>query len=95
MTTICIQIGNTDNKLTQQEWSEYCRAVRGICEPSADDAWFYESPNEYHVLEWRRAVSCPSCKVLIKPGECVAPDENMRELVKEYAETQRDGNDHN
>ena len=32
MTTICIQIGNTDNKLTQQEWSEYCRAIRGICE---------------------------------------------------------------
>ena len=32
MTAICIQIGNTDNKLTQQEWSEYCRAIRGICE---------------------------------------------------------------
>ena len=28
---ICIQIGNTDNKLTQQEWSEYIEAVYGIC----------------------------------------------------------------
>jgi len=32
MTAICILIGNTDNKLTQLEWSEYCRAVRGMCE---------------------------------------------------------------
>jgi hypothetical protein len=29
---ICIQIGNSDNKLTQQEWSKYCQAVLSICE---------------------------------------------------------------
>ena len=32
MTTACIQIGNSDNKLSQQEWSKYCSAIRGICE---------------------------------------------------------------
>lgn len=29
---ISIQIGNTDNALTQQEWSEFCRRLRAICE---------------------------------------------------------------
>ena len=28
---ICIQIGNTDNKLTQQEWSEYIEYIYDIC----------------------------------------------------------------
>lgn len=28
---VCIQIGNTDNKLSQQEWSEYCSAIRSLC----------------------------------------------------------------
>jgi hypothetical protein len=49
MTVVCIQIGNTDDKLSQLEWSEYCRAIRGICEAhglvhfsggsAADAAW--------------------------------------------------------
>jgi hypothetical protein len=29
---VCIQIGNTDNGLTQQEWSAFCRRLREICE---------------------------------------------------------------
>ena len=31
-TDICIQIGNTDNKLTQQEWSKFISAMTGIVE---------------------------------------------------------------
>jgi hypothetical protein len=27
MSTITIQVGNTDNKLTQQEWSEFVKSV--------------------------------------------------------------------
>lgn len=29
MRTIIIQIGNTDDKLSQREWSEYCRIIQG------------------------------------------------------------------
>lgn len=29
--TICVQIGNTDNKLTQQKWSFFCRELYDIC----------------------------------------------------------------
>ena len=46
MTAICIQIGNSDNKLTQQEWSEYCRAVRGICEAHGDVHFSGGSPTD-------------------------------------------------
>ena len=27
-TTVCIQIGNSDNKLSQEEWSEFCNRLR-------------------------------------------------------------------
>jgi hypothetical protein len=107
-------------------------------DPCDDYDWFYDTPEDYQLLERRRAVRCSSCKALIKPGdtsiqftrwrgvasdieakiygddgdvplgpmyhcevcadlffslrelgfECVAPDENVRELVKEYAEMQ-------
>lgn len=28
---ICIQIGNTDNKLSQQKWSSFCRDLQTVC----------------------------------------------------------------
>lgn len=31
MNTICIQIGNTDDKLSQKKWSEFCNGVKEIC----------------------------------------------------------------
>jgi hypothetical protein len=34
--TICIQIGNTDDKLTQEEWSEFCNDIKAICESYED-----------------------------------------------------------
>lgn len=30
MATVTILIGNTDNKLTQQEWSEFCASVENV-----------------------------------------------------------------
>jgi hypothetical protein len=33
---ICIQIGNTDNRLSQQKWSEFCDRLYELC----DDAGF-------------------------------------------------------
>lgn len=29
MTTVTIQIGNSDNKLTQGEWAHFCEYIRG------------------------------------------------------------------
>ncbi len=29
---VCIQIGNTDNKLSQQNWSKYCHDIKSICD---------------------------------------------------------------
>jgi hypothetical protein len=29
---VCIQIGNSDNKLLQDEWSKYCKRVLHLCE---------------------------------------------------------------
>lgn len=42
--TIIIQIGNTDNKLTQQEWSRYCRKVDECVRHHADEIHFYGHP---------------------------------------------------
>lgn len=32
MTTACIQIGNSDDKLTQREWADFCKKLRVVCE---------------------------------------------------------------
>jgi hypothetical protein len=55
MTAICIQIGNTDNKLTQQEWSEYCRAVREVCEAHGDVHFAGGSPTD---AAWQNYCVC-------------------------------------
>jgi hypothetical protein len=55
MTAICIQIGNTDNKLTQQEWSECCRAVRGICESHGSVHFSGGSPTD---AAWQNYCVC-------------------------------------
>lgn len=30
--TVCVQIGNTDDKLTQKEWSDFCKDVKVHCD---------------------------------------------------------------
>ncbi len=52
--TVHISIGNTDNKLTQQEWSRFCREVDGrvtYWAPIVHGAW-YSLPN----APWQNAV---------------------------------------
>ena len=30
--TVCVQIGNSDDKLTQAQWATYCLAVSNLCD---------------------------------------------------------------
>ncbi len=70
MTTIVIQIGNSDDKLTQAEWAKFVRTVDGWIESCvdngmaaihfrgfsvADAAW----QNACWVIEWRPGVVGP------------------------------------
>jgi hypothetical protein len=32
MTDLVFQIGNSDNKLTQQDWSDFCKEVLALCD---------------------------------------------------------------
>jgi len=45
--TITIQIGNTDNKLTQQAWSEYVEEVGDICKEFSTETHFFGGPNNW------------------------------------------------
>ena len=40
MATVAIQIGNTDNKLTQSEWAEFCQELRGLIREHASEIFF-------------------------------------------------------
>jgi hypothetical protein len=108
------------------------------CYTADDYDWYYQAPDDYSVLETKRARRCSSCRTLIPVGstvaefsrsrppncvyeemrfgtdweavplasyylcercadlyfsfkelgfECIAPDEHMRELAREYADT--------
>jgi hypothetical protein len=48
MKTITIQIGNTDNKLTQQEWAEYVNRTSATIDRFSEMTHFFGgSPNWY------------------------------------------------
>ena len=40
MATITVQIGNTDNKLTQSEWSEFCKELSTLIGQHAAEVFF-------------------------------------------------------
>lgn len=44
MKTATIQIGNTDNKLTQQEWAEFCKTVEATIQKHDCAVHFYGFP---------------------------------------------------
>ncbi len=44
MKTVVIQIGNSDNKLTQVEWSAYARAAHGLIKKYAKEIYFHGFP---------------------------------------------------
>lgn len=47
MSTLVIQIGNTDNKLTQKEWAWFCEAVKDTIRKAGFAVHFYgNSPGD-------------------------------------------------
>ena len=56
---ICIQIGNTDNKLTQQEWSEFIYGIESKLKWGAEKIYFsgFSCPD----AEWQNACWVFSC----------------------------------
>lgn len=44
--TVTILIGNADNKLTQQEWSEFVESMRPRILPLKDKSHFFGGPND-------------------------------------------------
>ena len=48
MKTVIIQIGNSDNKLTQNNWAHYVEETRLVIEKAANEVHFFGgSPNWY------------------------------------------------
>jgi hypothetical protein len=52
-TTTVVQIGNTDNKLTQQEWSRFLRDVDNAVVKNAEQVYFSGTSSPY--AEWQNA----------------------------------------
>lgn len=53
MKTISIQIGNSDNKLTQVEWAEYVGVVKEIINRFCECTHFFGGPPTYE--RWQNA----------------------------------------
>lgn len=49
--TITIQAGNTDNKLTQQQWAEYVSALDKVITEWADEVHFMGGPANW--MPWQ------------------------------------------
>ena len=50
---VAVIIGNTDNKLSQQDWRDYVEEVRNIVESAASQIHFFGGPPNY--AEWQNA----------------------------------------
>lgn len=73
MPTVTIQIGNTDNKLTQREWAQFCEELRTLIREHSSDIFFqggstWDAPlqNACWVCEVDQASIVP-LKTAIKP----------------------------
>lgn len=51
--TYTLQIGNSDDKLTQKEWSEFVEAVNDLVKKFARKIWFFGAPPNF--AEWQNA----------------------------------------
>ncbi len=47
LVTVSILIGNTDNRLTQKEWSKFVEALRVAIEPDSATQHFFGTPPNY------------------------------------------------
>ena len=53
MKTITIQIGNTDDKLTQEEWASFVGTISALLEDSNASIHFFGAPPNYE--RWQNA----------------------------------------
>jgi hypothetical protein len=60
---VCIQIGNTDDKLSQAEWSNFCHRVLALCE-SAGTVHF--SGGSSTDLPWQNYCVCVECEFCLE-----------------------------
>lgn len=51
MKTITLQIGNTDDKLSQQEWSSFVIEVSVIVEANATNTHFFGAPSNWFLWQ--------------------------------------------
>jgi hypothetical protein len=57
--TIAIQIGNSDDKLTQPQWSEFVQSVDDLVSQFADTVHFMGGPTNY--TPWQNVAWIFSC----------------------------------
>ena len=69
MRTIIIQIGNTDDKLTQVEWSAFCRHMQAAINEHAHQIHFAGGA-EYH-MPWQNA--CWVFEISPVMADCLRP----------------------
>jgi len=69
MRTIIIQIGNTDDKLTQVEWSAFCRHMQAAINEHAQQIHFAGGA-EYH-MPWQNA--CWVFEIAPVMADCLRP----------------------
>ena len=62
MTTAVVQIGNSDNKLKQGEWSHFCHAIAGLVADSFSEIHF--SGGSDWNAPWQNACWCGSIDIL-------------------------------
>jgi len=66
MKTITIQIGNSDNKLTQEEWANYVATVKGAVQEYCGYVHFFGGPSNWEY--WQNAAWVVECHAdYIKP----------------------------
>ena len=75
--TVTIQIGNSDDKLTQREWSEYVEDVRKIVEGLRGVHFFGAAPT---YAPWQNAAWVIECDDEVR----VWLKENVTKIRKEY-----------
>jgi len=51
MKTITVSIGNSDNKLTQEEWARFCKIINSKHEYFANEIYFYGLSNPDSVYQ--------------------------------------------
>lgn len=66
MKTISIQIGNSDNKLTQQEWGKFVREVNGAIEAHAAAVHFFGGPSNWS--PWQNVAWVIECAEYMIPS---------------------------